>query len=193
MSGRLVIGVTGASGPQYAIGLLRALRAVPEVETHVIVSAGADRTLELEAGLTPGALAELADVAYDERDLAAGPSSGSFKTLGMVVVPCSMKTLAAVAGGYTDGLIARAADVTLKERRRLVLVTRETPLSLVHLRNMCTVTEAGATVLPPVPGFYARPQSIDDVIAQTCGKVLDQFGLDLDLFPRWSGPDPGSS
>jgi polyprenyl P-hydroxybenzoate/phenylacrylic acid decarboxylase-like protein len=182
---RLVVGISGSSGPQYGISLLRALRNIPTIETHLVVSRGASQTIELEAGVDLAEVSRLADVVYDSLDLAASISSGSYLTMGMVVVPCSMKTLAAVAHGYSDSLLTRAADVTLKERRRLVLVTRETPLSLVHLRNMVAVTEAGATVLPPVPAFYHRPESIDDLIAQTVGKILDQFGIEHHLFKRW--------
>ncbi|MFC6885632.1 MULTISPECIES: UbiX family flavin prenyltransferase [Actinomadura] len=185
---RLVVGISGSSAPQYGIALLEALRKLGTVETHLVVSAGARRTVELEARRDPDEVCALADVVHDSRDLAAAVSSGSFLTLGMAVVPCSMKTLAAVAHGFSGDLLARAADVTLKERRRLVLVTRETPLGLVHLRNMTAVTEAGAVVLPPVPGFYARPRTIDDLIAHTVGKVLDQFGIEHHLFRRWDGP-----
>jgi len=184
---RLVVGIAGSSGPQYGIALLRTLQSLATVETHLVLSSGASRTIELEAGLDPAYVCGLADVVHDARDLAAPISSGSFLTIGMVVAPCSMKTLAAIAHGYSDSLLTRAADVTLKERRRLVLVTRETPLSLVHLRNMVAVTEAGATVLPPVPAFYHHPKSIDDLIAQTVGKVLDQFGIEHATFRRWSG------
>jgi polyprenyl P-hydroxybenzoate/phenylacrylic acid decarboxylase-like protein len=182
---RLVIGMAGSSAPHYGIGLLRTLRALDSVETHLVLSQGASRTIELEARVDPAEVCELADVVHDARDLAASISSGSFLTLGMVVAPCSMKTLAAIAHGYSDSLLSRAADVTLKERRRLVLVTRETPLSLIHLRNMVAVTEAGATVLPPVPAFYHQPKSIDDLIAQTVGKILDQFGIEHRTFRRW--------
>ena len=182
---RLVIGMAGSSAPHYGIALLRTLRTLGSVETHLVLSAGASRTIELEARIDPAEVCQLADVVHDARDLAASISSGSFLTLGMVVAPCSMKTLAAIAHGYSDSLLSRAADVTLKERRRLVLVTRETPLSLIHLRNMVAVTEAGATVLPPVPAFYHQPKSIDDLIAQTVGKVLDQFGIEHHTFRRW--------
>ena len=188
---RLVVGISGSSAPHFGIALLRALRALGSVETHLVLSRGAHRTIELETDLDPAEVCRLADVAYDPADLAAPISSGSFLTLGMVIVPCSMKTLAAVAHGYSEDLLARAADVTLKERRRLVLVPRETPLSLVHLRNMVAVTEAGATVLPPVPAFYHRPTSIDDLLAHTVGKILDQFGIEHHAFERWRGARPG--
>ncbi len=182
---RLVVGIAGSSGPQYGIALLRTLHSLASIETHLVLSKGAIRTIELEAGLDPADVCGLADVVHDAEDLAAPISSGSFLTIGMVVAPCSMKTLAAIAHGYSDSLLSRAADVTLKERRTLVLVTRETPLSLVHLRNMVAVTEAGATVLPPMPAFYHHPQSIDDLVAQTVGKVLDQFGIEHRTFRRW--------
>jgi polyprenyl P-hydroxybenzoate/phenylacrylic acid decarboxylase-like protein len=182
---RLVVGITGSSAPHYGIALLRALRQLGSVETHLVLSRGARATVRLEAGLEPDAVGALADVVHEPDDLAAAISSGSFATIGMVVVPCSMKALAGIAHGYADDLVGRAADVTLKERRRLVLVPRETPLSLVHLRNMVAVTEAGAVVLPPVPAFYHRPETIDDLLAHTVGKVLDQFGVEHDLFRRW--------
>jgi polyprenyl P-hydroxybenzoate/phenylacrylic acid decarboxylase-like protein len=184
---RLIIGITGASAPHLAIHLLTALQRLDLVQTHLVISRAAHRTLELETGLRPDEITGLADVCHQRGDIAASIASGSFLTLGMVVVPCSMKTLAAIAHGYSDDLLTRAADVCLKERRRLVLVTRETPLSLVHLRNMTAVTEAGAIVLPPVPAFYQRPGSIDDLLAHLSGKILDQFGLEHDLSPRWQG------
>ncbi|MEV6072103.1 UbiX family flavin prenyltransferase [Nocardia sp. NPDC052001] len=187
---RLIVGVTGASAPQLAIHLLTALRRLRVVETHLVISRAAHRTLELETGLRPEELGALADVTHQRGDIAASIASGSFLTMGMVVVPCSMKTLAGIAHGYSDDLLSRAADVCLKERRRLVLVTRETPLSLVHLRNMTAVTEAGAIVLPPVPAFYQRPDSIEALLAHLSGKILDQFGIEHDLFPRWQGPLP---
>ena len=185
---RLVVGISGSSAPHYGIALLRALRDLADVETHLVVSSGAHRTIELETDLKVVDVESLADVVHDPGDLAASISSGSFLTMGMVVVPCSMHTLAAIAHGISDNLLARAADVTLKERRLLVLVPRETPLSLIHLRNMVAVTEAGATILPPVPGFYQRPESIDDLLKHTTGKVLDQFGIEHELFRRWTTP-----
>jgi polyprenyl P-hydroxybenzoate/phenylacrylic acid decarboxylase-like protein len=186
---RLLVGLSGSSSPQLGIALLRALQALGTVETHLVMSAGARRTVELEADMDPDKVLELADVTYDPGDMAASVSSGSFRTMGMVIAPCSMKTLAGVACGMTMDLLGRAADVTLKERRPLVLVTRETPLSLIHLRNMVAVTEAGAIVLPPMPAFYHRPKTIDDLLNQTVGKVLDQFGVEHDLFRRWRSPE----
>ena len=186
---RLVVGISGSSAPQYGIALVRALRGVTGIETHLVLSSGAHRTIELETDLKVGDVETLADVVHQPDDLAASISSGSFLTMGMVVAPCSMRTLAAIAHGLGDNLLTRAADVTLKERRPLVVVPRETPLSLIHLRNMVAVTEAGATVLPPVPGFYHRPASIDDLLDHTTGKVLDQFGIEHQLFRRWTSPD----
>jgi polyprenyl P-hydroxybenzoate/phenylacrylic acid decarboxylase-like protein len=162
---RLVVGISGSSAPHLGLRLLTALRDIRAVD--------------------PESIAAHADVVYDPTDLAAAVSSGSFQTMGMVVMPCSMRTLAAVATGNTTDLLTRAADVTLKERRRLVLVTRETPLNLVHIKNMETVTLAGATVLPPVPAFYHRPRTIDDLLDHSVGKVLDQFGIEHDVFRRW--------
>ncbi len=187
---RLVVGISGSSAPQYGIGVLRALQTDTSVETHLVISPNARRTIELETELSVDDVAALADVVHDDGDLAASISSGSFQTIGMVIAPCSMRTLAAIAHGITDTLVTRAADVTLKERRRMVLVTRETPLNLVHLRNMVAVTEAGAIVLPPTPGFYHRPRTIDDLVNQTVGKILDQFGIEHDLFRRWETPAP---
>jgi polyprenyl P-hydroxybenzoate/phenylacrylic acid decarboxylase-like protein len=188
---RLVVGVTGSSAPHLALHVLWALRDNPDVEVHVVVSEGAERSIDAELGLTRADFEALADVVHDPRDMAASVSSGSFLTAGMVVVPCSMKSLAAIATGLSDNLIARAADVTLKERRRLVLVTRETPLNLIHIRNMETVTLAGATVMPPVPAFYHRPRTVDDLLDQTAGKILDQFGIPHTLYARWTGePSP---
>jgi len=187
MADRIIIGVTGSSAPQLGLTVLQALREVPDLEVHLFVSAGAVRSIEAEMGVSPVVFEELADVVHAPQDMAAPISSGSFRTRGMVVVPCSMRSLAAIATGNTTDLVGRAADVCLKERRRLVLVTRETPLNLVHIRNMETVTLAGGTVLPPVPAFYHRPQTIEDLLRQTAGKVLDQFDLPHRLFRRWEG------
>ena len=187
MADRIVVGVTGSSAPQLGLTVLQALREVPDLEVHLVASAGAVRSIEAEMGVSPVVFEELADVVHAPQDMAAPISSGSFRTRGMVVVPCSMRSLAAIATGNTTDLVGRAADVCLKERRRLVLVTRETPLNLVHIRNMETVTLAGGTVLPPVPAFYHRPQTIEDLLRQTAGKVLDQFDLPHRLFRRWEG------
>ncbi|WGW14136.1 UbiX family flavin prenyltransferase [Saxibacter everestensis] len=185
---RLVVGISGASAPHLAVHLLESLRRLGTVETHLVISKAANRTIELETGLPIEDVRALADHVHRRDDIAASIASGSFPVLGMVVVPCSMRTVAAIAHGYADGLLPRAADVCLKERRPLVLVARETPLSLIHLRNLVTVTEAGATVLPPMPAFYHAPQTIDDLLGHLSGKILDQFGIDHDLYPRWQGP-----
>jgi polyprenyl P-hydroxybenzoate/phenylacrylic acid decarboxylase-like protein len=187
-SNRLVVGMSGSSAPQLGVTFLRAVgRLEQKVETHLVLSDGARRSIELELRADPAEVEKLADVVYDPADLAAAISSGSFLTMGMVIIPCSMHTLAAVATGNSGNLLTRAADVSLKERRPLVLVTRETPLSYIHIRNMETVTLAGAIVLPPVPAFYHRPATIDDLLLHTCGKVLDQLGLEHHLYQRWSG------
>jgi polyprenyl P-hydroxybenzoate/phenylacrylic acid decarboxylase-like protein len=183
---RLIVGVSGSSAPQLAYALLQALHRNDDVETHLVLTRGAEMSIKLEMGMAPGEFEELADVVHDAANMGASISSGSFKTAGMVVMPCSMKTLGAIASGISVDLVARAADVCLKERRRLVLVTRETPLNLIHIRNMETVTLAGATVLPPVPAFYHRPKTIDDLLNQTVGKVLDQFEIEHNLFERWT-------
>jgi polyprenyl P-hydroxybenzoate/phenylacrylic acid decarboxylase-like protein len=178
--------MSGSSAPSLGARLLEVLSSLGAVETHLVMSEGARVSIKHELDVDPDSIADLADVSHDPRNLAASVSSGSFKTIGMVVIPCSMRTLAAIATGNTTELLSRAADVTLKERRRLVLVTRETPLNLIHIRNMETVTLAGAVVLPPVPAFYHRPKTIQDLLDQTVGKVLDQFDIEHDLFRRWS-------
>jgi polyprenyl P-hydroxybenzoate/phenylacrylic acid decarboxylase-like protein len=183
---RLVVGMSGSSAPHLGVTLLEILRGIPDVETHLVMSRSAELSIRIEMERDPSSVAELADVVHDPGDLAAPLSSGSFLTLGMVVMPCSMRSLAAIATGNSSELLSRAADVCLKERRRLVLVTRETPLNLIHIRNMETVTLAGATVLPPVPAFYHRPSSIDDLLRHTAGKALDQFGIEHKAFQRWS-------
>jgi polyprenyl P-hydroxybenzoate/phenylacrylic acid decarboxylase-like protein len=188
---RVIIGVTGSSAPQLGWATLRALHHHPGIETHLIISRGADKTIQFEMGLDRSDFESLADFCYDPEDLSAAISSGSFRTVGMAVVPCSMKTLAAIAAGSSTDLLTRAADVCLKERRKLVLVARETPLSLIHIRNMETVTLAGAIVLPPAPAFYHQPKTIDDLLDQTAGKILDQFGITHELFRRWDGA-PGA-
>lgn len=182
---RLVVGMSGSSAPQLGVAFLEACREVGALETHLVMSEGARRTIELEYGSDPAEVEKLADVSYSDSDMAASISSGSFLTIGMVVIPCSMHSLGAIASGNSANLLVRAADVALKERRRLVLVVRETPLNYIHIKNMETVTLAGATVLPPVPAFYHRPQSIDDLLRHVAGKVLDQFGVQHALFRRW--------
>ena len=187
---RLVVGISGASGVIYGIRLLEVLRGVESVETHLVMSSAARQTILLETDYTVEAVEALAEVSYRFNDIAAKISSGSFKTTGMVVIPCSMKTLSGIALSFSDNLLLRAADVTLKDRRRLVLVPRETPLHLGHLRLMTQVVEMGAILVPPMPAFYHRPQTLDDVINQTVNRVLDLLEIELpeDLFERWSGP-----
>ncbi|WMU71576.1 UbiX family flavin prenyltransferase [Enterobacter bugandensis] len=186
---RLIIGISGASGAIYGVRLLQVLRNVAEVETHLVMSQAARQTLSLETDLSLRDVQAMADVVHDARDIAASISSGSFKTAGMVILPCSIKTLSGIVNSYTDTLVTRAADVVLKERRPLVLCVRETPLHLGHLRLMTQAAELGAVIMPPMPAFYHRPQSLDDVINQTVNRVLDQFDIDLpeDLFTRWQG------
>ena len=183
---RLVVGLSGSSAPQLGEMFLRVSQDIEDLETHLVMSRGARRSIELEMGVDPSAIEALATVCYDPADMGAAISSGSFLTIGMVVIPCSMGALAGIAAGTSTDLLRRAADVTLKERRPLVLVTRETPLNLIHLRNMETVTLAGGTVLPPVPAFYHQPKTIDDLLLHTCGKVLDQFRIRHEVFRRWS-------
>lgn len=186
---RLIVGISGASGAVYGVRLLQVLRDVAGVETHLILSQAARQTLALETTFSLREVQALADVVHDARDIAATISSGSFKTAGMAILPCSIKTLSGIVHSYTDGLLTRAADVVLKERRPLVLCVRETPLHLGHLRLMTQAAEIGAVIMPPVPAFYHRPQTLDDVINQTVNRVIDQFDIDLpaDLFTRWQG------
>jgi 4-hydroxy-3-polyprenylbenzoate decarboxylase len=194
---RLVVGISGASGTIYGIRLLEVLRDTP-METHLVMTEAAKRVAESETGYTAAQVEALADVVYGSDEIDAPISSGSFITAGMIVAPCSIKSLSAIAHSYDDTLLVRAADVVLKERRRLVLMVRETPLHLGHLRLMAEVTESGAVVLPPVPSFYNQPATIADIVDQTVGKMLDQFGLECHLFKRWpdgrrsSGP-PGAA
>lgn len=182
---RLIVGVTGASGAVLGVRMLEALRAL-EIESHLVLTRAGRMTLHYETGLKPADLEALADVVHPIDDIGACISSGSYQTLGMVVVPCSMKSLAEIATGVTANLLSRAADVVLKERRRLVLVARETPLHLGHLRNMLAVTEMGAVVVPPVPAFYNQPKTIDDLLDHLTGRVLDLFGLDTGKVKRWN-------
>ncbi|MBC8948249.1 MULTISPECIES: UbiX family flavin prenyltransferase [Xenorhabdus] len=189
---KLIVGLTGASGAIYGVRLLQVLRPIEGIETHLVISQSARQTLALETDYTLRDVQALADVVHDNRDIAASISSGSFKTLGMVILPCSIKTLSGIVHSYTDGLITRAADVVLKEKRKLVLGVRETPLHLGHLRLMTQAAEIGAVIMPPVPAFYHRPEHIQDIIDQTVNRVLDQFDIDLpeDLFSRWQGVKP---
>ena len=184
---RLVVAITGATGAVYGLRLLQQLAATPGMETHLIVSDAATLTLHQEVGMQRREVEALAHVVHKNRDIGAAIASGSFQSDGMVVAPCSMKTLASVAHGLSDNLIARAADVVLKERRRLVLMVRETPFNLAHLRNMTAVTEMGAVVFPPLPSFYHKPASIEEMVDHTVGRVLDLFGIEHALAPRWAG------
>lgn len=181
---RLVIGISGASGAVYGVRLLELLQPLP-VETHLVMSRSAEVTLALETDLKPAELRARADVVHGIADLAAPISSGSFPTLGMIVAPCSVRSMAEIATGATTTLLTRAADVTLKERRRLVLLVRETPLHLGHLRTMTALTEIGAIIAPPVPAFYTRPQTLAEMIDQTLGRILDLFALDTGTVKRW--------
>ena len=191
---RLIVGISGASGVIYGIRLLQVLREAPAVETHLVVSAAGAQTIGLETDYDLAQVEALADVNYRFRDIAASLASGSFRTAGMVVIPCSMKTMAGIAYSFSDNLLLRAADVVLKDRRKLVLVPRETPLHLGHLRAMTQVTEMGAIIAPPMPAFYHRPKTLDDVINQTVNRVLDLLDIDLpqDLCQRWSGGQAAS-
>jgi flavin prenyltransferase len=184
---RLIVGISGASGAIYGARLLELLRPLP-VETHLVISRSAELTLALETDLKPVDLRARADVVHGVGDLAAPISSGSFATIGMIVAPCSVRSMAEIATGATTNLLTRAADVVLKERRRLVLLVRETPLHTGHLRTMTALSEIGAIIAPPVPAFYAKPESLDQMIDQTLGRVLDLFGLDAGTVRRWGEP-----
>ncbi len=181
---RMIVGITGASGTVFGVRLLERLREM-DVAAHLVMSRAAHLTLHYELGMKPAAVHALADTVYPIDDVGAAIASGSFRTLGMIVAPCSMKTLAEIATGVTGNLLSRAADVVLKERHRLVLLARETPLHAVHLRNMLTVTEMGGIVVPPVPAFYNQPQSLDDMVEHIVGRSLDLFGLDTGEVRRW--------
>jgi 4-hydroxy-3-polyprenylbenzoate decarboxylase len=191
---RIIVAISGASGAVYGARLLQVLRSAADVETHLVVSDAGWRNLQLEEGLDRAAVEALAHCVHDVRNIGATIASGSFRCAGMVVAPCSMRTLAAVAHGLADNLITRAADVMLKERRRLVLMVRESPLSLVHLRNMVSVTESGAIVCPPLPAFYSRPQSVAEIVDGSVARVLDLLDVPHALTARWDGlpaePEP---
>lgn len=184
---RLVVAVSGASGSLLALRLLQLMQQALGWETHLVLSSAAVLTAKLELNETRETFEALATKVHSNKDIGASIASGSFRTAGMVVIPCSMNTLSEIANGMSSNLITRAADVTLKERRRLVLVTREAPLSLIHLRNMTLATEAGAIVMPPLPSFYLGPCSLDDMVTQMIGRVLDQFNIDLPGIKRWKG------
>jgi 4-hydroxy-3-polyprenylbenzoate decarboxylase len=189
---RLIVGMSGSTGAIFGIRLLEALKAC-EVESHLVITKWAQRTIEHETGYTVEQVRALASTVHSQGDMGAEISSGSFKTDGMVVMPCSVRTLAAIASGYGDNLVHRAADVVLKERRRLVLVVRETPLSEVHLENMLKLARMGVVMLPPMPAFYNRPQTVGDIVDHIVFRVLDQFGIDAPFAKRWDGQMRGAA
>jgi 4-hydroxy-3-polyprenylbenzoate decarboxylase len=189
----LIIGITGASGVIYGIQLLEVLSTRKDVETHLIISQAGETNIKYETGWKIEDVKALANFSYDIHDMGAQLASGSFKNDGMIVIPCTMKTLSALANSYSDNLLTRAGDVALKERRKLILVARETPLHLGHIRNMERLSEMGAIILPPAPSFYHQPKTIEDIIDHTLGKILDILGIEHNLFPRWPGlPDKES-
>jgi flavin prenyltransferase len=188
--GRLIVGISGASGAILGARMLEVLRTV-DVEVHLVMSKAAELTLACETDLKRDQLRALAHTTYGITDIAAAISSGSFRTMGMVIIPCSIRTMSEIASGVTSNLLTRAADVVLKERRRLVLVVRETPLHALHLRTMASLAEAGAIIAPPMPGFYALPKSVDDIVNHTVGRVLDLFDIDAGLVKRWRGAQAG--
>ncbi|PCI69555.1 MAG: 3-octaprenyl-4-hydroxybenzoate carboxy-lyase [Piscirickettsiaceae bacterium] len=188
MKKKIIIAITGATGAIYGTRLLEILQTVDDVESHLILSSAGALTAQYELGLDKQAISSLADVVHSPKDIGATLSSGSFITHGMVIAPCSMKTLGCIANGIADNLVSRAADVILKERRKLILMVRETPLNLIHLRNMATLSEMGAIIAPPVPAFYTKPQSIDDIINHSVGRILDTLDVaDTDHVKRWQG------
>ena len=182
---RIIVGITGATGVVYGIELLKQLRNNKGVETHLIISDSGKRNIALEANVTIKEIESMAHTVYNNDDLSGAPASGSFLTSGMIVAPCTIKTLSGIANSYSDSLLVRAADVTLKEKRRLVLLVRETPLHKGHLRLMSMAADMGAHILPPIPSFYHNPKTIEDIIHQTIGRVFDYFGIEHDLFKRW--------
>jgi 4-hydroxy-3-polyprenylbenzoate decarboxylase len=188
---RLIVGITGASGVIYGVRTLEVLHRMPDIETHLIVSPSAIRTLSEETDWNVDDVRALADKVYSYRDIGASLSSGSFRTEGMLIAPCSVKTMSGIANSYNDELIVRAADVCLKERRRLVLILRETPLHGGHIALMDRVSRNGGIVMPPVPAFYHRPATIDDIVNQTVGRALDLFGIDSGIVRRWAGGGSG--
>jgi flavin prenyltransferase len=204
---RLIVGISGATGSIYGIRMLEILAPIEDVETHLVLTKAAKMTLQIETPYSVKQVEDLADVVHDVNNVGASISSGSFRTEGMVIAPCSMKSMGGIACSVGGDLLVRAADVILKERKKLVLVVRETPLHLGHLESMVQLTRMGAVILPPVPAFYHRPKTLDDVINQTVTRILDQFGIDANLFERWSddqlrrhpeaagssGPNPGSA
>jgi 4-hydroxy-3-polyprenylbenzoate decarboxylase len=191
MAKRIVVGISGASGVIYGVRLLEALRQT-DYETHLIISKSGKLNIEIETDYRPEEVEAMADVVYDHKDVAAAVSSGSFLTEGMVVAPCTIKTLSGIANSYNENLLVRAADVTLKEKRKLALVVRETPLHRGHLRLMTLAAEMGAHILPPVPSFYHKPKTIEDIIDQTIGKIFDYLGIQHELFRRWGEKAPST-
>lgn len=183
---RLIVGMSGATGSIFGIRILQVLAPVPDIETHLVMSKAAKMTLQVETPHSVKEVEEMADVAHDINNVGASIASGSFRTEGMVIAPCSMKSMGGIVLSVGGDLLVRAADVILKERRKLVLVARETPLHLGHLESMAALTRMGAVVFPPVPAFYHRPKTLDDVINQTVGRILDQFGVETDMFKRWN-------
>ncbi|MDM3319312.1 MULTISPECIES: non-oxidative hydroxyarylic acid decarboxylases subunit B [Citrobacter] len=184
---RLIVGMTGATGAPLGVSLLQALREMPGVETHLVLSKWAKTTIELETPYSVREVSALADFCHNLADQAATISSGSFRTDGMIIIPCSMKTLAGIRAGYAEGLVGRAADVVLKEGRKLVLVPREMPLSTIHLENMLALSRMGVAMVPPMPAFYNHPQTVDDITQHIVARVLDQFGLEHPNARRWQG------
>ena len=188
MMERIIVAISGASGAIYGIRALQVLHAMPNIETHLVVSSAAKQTIAAETNWAVKDVEALAHTVYDDRDIGAALASGSFTVRGMIVIPCSIKSLSAIANSYSADLIARAADVMLKEGRPLMLVVRETPLHLGHLRLMTRAAEIGAIIFPPVPAFYCKPQTVDEIIDDTVGRVLARIGLDNDLYARWKEP-----
>lgn len=189
---RIIVAITGATGAVYGVRLLQVLQTIADIETHLLVSDAGVQTLHQELEMNRKDVESFADVVHNVREIGASIASGSFQSDGMIVAPCSMKTLASVAHGLSENLISRAADVVLKERRRLVLMVRETPFNLAHLRNMTAVTEMGGIIFPPLPSFYHHPQSIEEMVNHTVSRVLDLFGIHHQLAPRWNGLKPGN-
>lgn len=189
---RIIIGISGASGALLGVEMLKAIKRLPSVESHLIISDNSVLTLEQETHMKADDVKALADRVYDLYDMAADISSGSFKTDGMIIIPCSMKTLAGVANGFSDNLLLRAADVVLKEGRKLVVVPREAPFSRIHLRNMMTLSECGAVIIPPVMTFYSGQETAEEMAAYLTGKILDQFGIDYDGYKRWGTTSDGA-
>ncbi len=187
---RLIIGISGSTGAIYGVRLLEVLHQIPDIEVHLVMSEGARTTISYETEYQLEDIIKWAHTVHDPGNVGASIASGTFITAGMIIAPCSMKTLSSVANSYNDNLMTRAADVCLKERRRLVLLVRETPLHLGHLRLMTAVTEAGGIILPPIPGFYQKPKTMLDLVDHSLGKALDLFGVDHQLYPRWQGLTP---